>query len=77
MRVHAVIQLVEGHFEASCLEFEAIGEGPTRDQALESLRSAIQEREQPEAVAPPESSAPPSVEIVVAEDEAEESLSAP
>jgi hypothetical protein len=71
MVVHAALQLIEGKFVATCLDFEAYGEGSTRASALEALRTAVEDREEPEAVAPPEEVRVPSVEIVVVEDEAD------
>jgi hypothetical protein len=50
---------------ATCLDLEAYGEGKTREEAIESLRIAIEERETPEAVAPPEVNQTSGVEILV------------
>jgi hypothetical protein len=71
MVLHATLQVIDGKFVATCLDFEAYGEGTTRTQALAALRSAVAEREEPEAVAPPEHAPPPTVEIVVIDDETE------
>lgn len=41
-------------YTAECVENDALGEGPTRQAAVESLRVALQERMfRPDAVAPP------------------------
>jgi hypothetical protein len=71
MVVHATLQLIDGKFVATCLDFEAYGEGTTPAQALEALRGAVEDREEPEAVAPPENARVPSIEIVVVDDESE------
>lgn len=45
----------DGHaFTAECVENDAVGEGSTRQAAIESLRTALEERMfRPDAVAPP------------------------
>jgi len=70
MRFRATLEHVDGHWLATCLDMEASGEGATRRGALDSLRHAIEERETVEAVAPPETSRAPRVELLVVGDEA-------
>jgi hypothetical protein len=68
MRVRAIVRAVEGGYVAECLDLEGSGEGKTQDQALASLRRSIEEREVPEAVAPPEETRAPPIEIVVVDE---------
>jgi hypothetical protein len=69
MRIRATIQDADGKIRATCLDLEAAGEGATRDEALAALREAVRERLSPEAVAPPEHSPAPAIEIVIVEGE--------
>jgi hypothetical protein len=69
MRFRATLQQVDGRWLATCLDMEASGEGSTRQAALDSLRTAIDERETVEAVAPPEASRAPRVELLVVGDD--------
>jgi hypothetical protein len=69
MTFHASLMQLKGKFVATCLEIEAYGEGRTREQAVDALRQALEEREAPQAVAPPRNVAPPGVEVVVVDDE--------
>ena len=71
MRFRATLQHVDRGWLATCLDMEASGEGATREAALDSLRDAIAERETVEAVAPPEATRAPRVELLVVGDEAE------
>ena len=70
MRVRAIVRAVDGGYFAECLDREGSGEGKTRDQALASVRRSIEEREVPEAVAPPEETRAPTIEIVVVDERA-------
>ncbi len=56
---------------AKCLDLEASGEGTTREQALASLRAAVEERLTIEAVAPPREGPELTIEIVVVEGDPE------
>jgi hypothetical protein len=51
-----------------CLEADAIGEGSTEDEAVASLRAALEERMlRPDAVAPPSQETSCTIELVAAE----------
>ncbi|MDP9149051.1 MAG: hypothetical protein M3O36_03795 [Myxococcota bacterium] len=71
MRLRAVLEDGEGVVRASCLDLEASGEGATREQALASLRAAIEERLTIEAVAPPRRAPKLTIDIVVVEGDGE------
>ncbi len=72
MLFRATLQNTGESWLATCLDLEASGEGKTREEALESLRVAIEERETPEAMAPPEVDLPPGIEILVVGPDADE-----
>jgi hypothetical protein len=58
---------------AECVESEAAGDGTTSQAAVESLRRALEERMfRPDAVAPPSHPTSASIELVLADEEAEE-----
>lgn len=66
VKVSATISRVEDGWLAECEEVELAGEGSTRDEALASLREALEEYfGHAEAVAPPSESPPEPIEIVV------------
>jgi predicted RNase H-like HicB family nuclease len=72
MKVSAVLTQTAGLWLAQCEEVDRAGEGKTPDEALASLREALEEYfGQIEAVAPPPSSAlapPEPIEIIVIDD---------
>jgi predicted RNase H-like HicB family nuclease len=65
MLFRATLQRTGECWLATCLDLEASGEGKTREEAIESLRIAIEERETPEAMAPPEVDQTSVVEILI------------
>jgi hypothetical protein len=69
IRVRAIVRETATGWLATCVDLEASGEGKTRQAALLALRAALEERERPEAVAPPEDAGPPRTEIVIVEDD--------
>lgn len=74
---YRLIQSKSG-FLAQCLEAEAAGEGPTADEAVESLRKELEEHMfRPDAVAPPPEPAESVIELVLVEHKAEHHLSGP
>jgi hypothetical protein len=72
MHFRAVIDEVEGKVRAHAVDFEAVGEGATRQAALAALREALLARLAPEAVAPPEDEEPTTLEIEVVPNDAED-----
>lgn len=57
----------QGVFLAECMESEAIGEGRTETDAVESLRRSLEERMfRPDAVAPPPEPMRMTIELVLA-----------
>ena len=64
----------EGHrFTATCAESMLVGEGKTREEALESLREGLADALRPEAVAPPPEPADAVIDITVEDEAAPES----
>lgn len=56
-----------GGWLAECVESEAMGEGRTREEAIASLRRALEERMyRPDAVAPPASQPRPVIDLTLA-----------
>lgn len=56
-------------FLASCVESDALGEGPSEQAAVASLREALEERMfRPDAVAPPSRQPDESIELVRADE---------
>lgn len=56
-----------GGWLAECVESEAMGEGRTREEAIGSLRRALEERMgRPDAVAPPPSQPRPVIDLTLA-----------
>lgn len=52
---------------AECAESDALGEGKTSKEAVESLRASLEERMfRPDAVAPPEETARTTIELELA-----------
>lgn len=63
---------------AECVESDAAGEGKTSQAAVESLRTALEERMfRPDAVAPPSESEREPIELTLAKDTKEESNEKP
>jgi|SRR5580658_6479434 hypothetical protein len=66
MRYTAKLTRNRSKYCAECVELEAIGEGPTREAAVEALRAELQDRLEPvEGVAPPSRPVRTALEIVV------------
>ncbi len=65
MRVSAVLTRTPELWLAQCEEVDRTGEGRTPDEALASLRQALVEYFDVEAVAPPSEPVTPPIEIVV------------
>ncbi len=65
MLVHAKLRPVGSRFLATCIDFEAWGVGATRTEALEALRTAVEESEEAVTVAPPEDGCPSPIQIIV------------
>jgi hypothetical protein len=66
----------QGGFLAECMESEAVGEGRTAKDAIESLRKALEDRMlRPDAVAPPSRPTETVIELVLTEDGAEDGRS--
>jgi hypothetical protein len=67
MRVSAIVSLVEDRlWLAQCEEVDRAGEGATPDEAIASLREALEEYfGQAEAIAPPSQPPAESIEIVI------------
>jgi hypothetical protein len=67
MRVSAIVSLVEGRrWLAQCEEVDRAGEGATPDEAIASLREALEEYfGQAEAIAPPSQPPAERIEIVI------------
>jgi predicted RNase H-like HicB family nuclease len=66
MKVAAIVSRVRGEWLAQCEEVDLAGTGGTREEAIASLREALQEYfTHPEAIAPPGELARESIEIVV------------
>jgi hypothetical protein len=52
-------------FLAECVESDAAGEGPTANEAIACLRSALEERMfRPDAVAPPPQETTGTIELI-------------
>jgi predicted RNase H-like HicB family nuclease len=67
VKVSAVVSRVEGRWLAECAEVDLAGEGATREEALATLRTALDEYfHRAEAVAPPSDAPHEAIEIVVA-----------
>jgi hypothetical protein len=66
VKVSAVVSKVEGGWLAECEDVDLAGEGPTREAALSTLRTALEEYfHRSEAVAPPTDAPRETIEIVV------------
>jgi hypothetical protein len=66
MRLSAVLTQGNDFWLAHCEEVDRTGEGRTPDEALASLRDALAEYFDVQAVAPPSDAAPPSsIEIII------------
>jgi hypothetical protein len=66
MKVAAIVSCVRGEWLAQCEEVDLAGTGATREEAIASLRGALEEYfRHAEAVAPPEELPRESIEIVV------------
>ena len=62
-------------YAAECVESEAVGEGKTPEQALESLRASLEEQMfRPNAVAPPPEAPPSAIELELANERPRDSL---
>jgi predicted RNase H-like HicB family nuclease len=70
VKVSAVVSKVEGGWVAECEEVDLAGEGTTRDEALATLRAALEDYfHRAEAVAPPTDAPREAIEIVVVGEE--------
>ena len=59
------LQKTDGAFAAECLELDVVGEGPSEDAAVASLRDLLEERMlRPDAIAPPASGAEGKIDLV-------------
>ena len=65
MKVSAVLTEASGTWVAECEEVDRTGEGRTPDEAIASLREALEEYFAVEAVAPPKDGGGDPIEIVV------------
>jgi predicted RNase H-like HicB family nuclease len=65
MKVSAVLTETAGTWLAECEEVDRTGEGRTPDEAVASLREALKEYFDVEAVAPPADARVEAIEIVV------------
>jgi predicted RNase H-like HicB family nuclease len=65
MKVSAVLTQASGLWVAECEEVDRTGEGKTPDEAVASLRQALEEYFEVEAVAPPPNAVPEAIEIVI------------
>jgi predicted RNase H-like HicB family nuclease len=65
MKVSAVLTEASGTWVAECEEVDRTGEGRTPDEAVASLREALEEYFAVEAVAPPPGAGADAIEIVV------------
>jgi predicted RNase H-like HicB family nuclease len=65
VKVSAVLTQSGGLWLAECEEVDRIGEGSTPDEAVASLREALRDYFDVEAVAPPSQPAHESIEIVL------------
>jgi len=65
MKVSAVLTQVHEVWVARCEEVDRTGEGNTPDEAVASLREALAEYFDVQAVAPPPESATGPIEIVI------------
>ncbi len=66
MRVAAILSQVGGRWLAQCEEVDRAGEGRSPDEALASLREALEEYfGHAEAVAPPAQTPQEAIEIIV------------
>jgi hypothetical protein len=66
VKVSAVVSHVQDRWLAECEEVDLAGEGSTPDEALASLRSALEEYfGHAEAVAPPSAASSEPIEIVI------------
>jgi hypothetical protein len=71
MRYTATLDRTSSGFVAQCVEIDALGEGSTREAAIRSLRTELEDQmSHVEGIAPPAVPAEISVDLVVAEDEA-------
>ena len=65
MKVSAVLTHADDVWLAHCEEVDRTGEGRTADEAVASLREALREYFDVEAVAPPTEAPKPAIEIVI------------
>jgi len=65
MKVSAVLTQMPGVWVAQCEEVDRTGEGCTPDEAIASLRQALEEYFGVQAVAPPPDTVAAPIEIVV------------
>jgi predicted RNase H-like HicB family nuclease len=65
MKVSAVLSQASGLWIAECEEVERTGEGRTPTEAVDSLRQALKEYFEVEAVAPPPDAPSEAIEIVI------------
>ncbi len=62
----------DGHWLAECVESDAVGEGKTSKEGVDSLRSSLEERMfRPDAVAPPPEPEHAAIELELAAERAE------
>jgi hypothetical protein len=66
VKVSAVVSKVEGRWLAECEEVDLAGEGATKEEAVATLRAALDEYfHRAEAVAPPSDAPREAIEIVL------------
>ena len=73
MKIVATVTREGDRFVATCAESMLVGEGGTREDAIESLRKGLADALRPEAVAPPPESADTVIDITVGNEAAPES----
>jgi predicted RNase H-like HicB family nuclease len=73
MRVSAVLTQDDDVWLAYCEEVDRTGEGRTADEAVASLREALREYFDVEAVAPPKDPPDQAIEIIVVDSPTNES----
>lgn len=72
MHVVATVIREGDRFVATCAEASVVGDGSTRAEALSSLREGLEELLRPHAVAPPDRTSAPKIEITTADAEADD-----
>lgn len=65
MKVSAILTQAAGRWLAECEEVDRTGEGGTPDEAIASLREALRDYFDVEAVAPPPQAEPEPIDIVI------------